>query len=102
MVSPLNHSFLIWLAWSASLLWGSPISTCPDLKLQVIIITPCLPGMGAVLELLFLHKHHDQEASLGGKNLFSLHFPHCCSSPKEVRTRTQAGQEAGADAEAIC
>jgi hypothetical protein len=57
--------------------------------------------MGAVLELLFLHKHHDQEASLGGKNLFSLHFPHCCSSPKEVRTRTQAGQEAGADEEAM-
>jgi hypothetical protein len=24
-----------------------------------------------------------------------------CSSPKEVRTRTQAGQEAGADAEAM-
>jgi hypothetical protein len=23
----------------------------------------------------------------------------CCSSPKEVRTGTQAGQEAGADAE---
>jgi hypothetical protein len=33
--------------------------------------------------------------------LFSLHFPHCCSSPKEVRTGTQAGQEAGADAEAM-
>jgi hypothetical protein len=26
---------------------------------------------------------------------------HCCSSPKEVRTGTQAGQEAGADAEAM-
>jgi len=24
--------------------------------------------------LLFLHKHHDQEASWGGKGLFSLHF----------------------------
>jgi hypothetical protein len=23
---------------------------------------------------LFLHKHHDQEASWGGKGLFSLHF----------------------------
>ena len=45
--------------------------------------------------------HHDQEASWGGKGLFSLHFPHCCSSPKEVRTGTQAGQEAGADAEAM-
>jgi hypothetical protein len=28
-----------------------------------------------------------------------LTLPHCCSSPKEVRTGTQAGQEAGADAE---
>jgi hypothetical protein len=27
-----------------------------------------------VLEFLFLHKHHDQEASWGGKCLFSLHF----------------------------
>jgi hypothetical protein len=30
-----------------------------------------------------------------------LTFPHCCSSPKEFRTGTQAGQEAGADAEAM-
>jgi hypothetical protein len=46
-------------------------------------------------------KHHDQEASWGGKGLFSLHFPHCCSSLKEVRTGTQAGHGAGADAEAM-
>ena len=26
------------------------------------------------LGFLFLHKHHDQEASWGGKGLFSLHF----------------------------
>jgi hypothetical protein len=25
-------------------------------------------------ELLFLHKHHDQEASWGEKGLFGLHF----------------------------
>jgi hypothetical protein len=37
----------------------------------------------------------------GEKDLFSLHFPHCCSSPKEVRTGTQAGPEAGADAETM-
>jgi hypothetical protein len=30
-----------------------------------------------------------------------LTLPCCCSSPKEVRTGTQAGQEAGADAEAM-
>jgi hypothetical protein len=28
-------------------------------------------------------------------------FPHCCSSLKEVRTRIQAGQKTGADAEAM-
>jgi hypothetical protein len=48
---------------------------------------------------LFLHKHHDQEASWGGKGLFSLHF-HTAVITKEVRTGTQAGQEARADAEA--
>ena len=43
---------------------------------------------------------HDQEARWGGKGLFSLHFLHC-SSAKEVRTGTQAAQEAGPDAEAM-
>jgi len=47
-------------------------------------------------------QHHDQEPSWGGKGLFSSHFPHCCSSPKEVRTGTQAGQEAGVEAKEGC
>jgi hypothetical protein len=34
------------------------------------------------------------------KGFIQLTFPHCCSSLKEVRTGTQAGQEAGADTEA--
>ena len=38
---------------------------------------------------------------LGRKGFIQLTLPHCCSSPKEVRTGTQAGQEAGADAEAM-
>jgi hypothetical protein len=38
---------------------------------------------------------------LGKKGFIQLTFPYCCSSPKEVRTGTQAGQEAGADAEAM-
>ena len=42
-------------------------------------------------------KHYDQEASWGIKGLFRLHF----HITKEVRTGTQAGQEAGADAEAM-
>jgi hypothetical protein len=38
---------------------------------------------------------------LGRKGFIQLTLPHCCSSLKEVRTGIQAGQEAGADAEAI-
>jgi hypothetical protein len=36
---------------------------------------------------------------LGRKGFIQLTLPHCCSSPKEVKTGTQTGQEAGADAE---
>jgi hypothetical protein len=36
----------------------------------------------------------------GRKGFIQLTLPPCCSSPKEVRTGTQAGQDAGADAEA--
>jgi hypothetical protein len=47
-------------------------------------------------------KHHGQEASWGGKGLFNLHFHTAgCSSLKEVGTGIQAGQKAGADAEAM-
>jgi hypothetical protein len=35
------------------------------------------------------------------KGFIWLTLPYCCSSPKEVRTGTQAGQGAGADAEAM-
>jgi hypothetical protein len=38
---------------------------------------------------------------MGGKGFIQLTLPHCCSSPKEVRTGTQTGQEARADAEAM-
>jgi hypothetical protein len=31
-------------------------------------------SLTSVLGFLFLHKPHDQEASWGGKDLFSLHF----------------------------
>jgi hypothetical protein len=40
-------------------------------------------------------------SKLGRKGFTWLTLPHCCSSPKEFRTGTQAGQEAGADAEAM-
>jgi hypothetical protein len=38
---------------------------------------------------------------LGRKGFIQLILPYCCSSPKKVRTGTQAGQEAGADAEVM-
>jgi hypothetical protein len=38
---------------------------------------------------------------LGRKGFIQLTLPYYCSSPKEVRTGTQAGQKAGADAEAV-
>jgi hypothetical protein len=40
-------------------------------------------------------------SKLGRKRFIQLKLSHYCSSPKEVRTGTQAGQEAGADAEAM-
>ena len=39
-------------------------------------------------------------SKLGRKGFIWLTLPCCCSSPKEIRTGTQAGQKAGADAEA--
>jgi hypothetical protein len=33
--------------------------------------------------------------------IYTYTFFHCCSSPKEVRTRTQTGEEARADVEAM-
>jgi hypothetical protein len=38
---------------------------------------------------------------LGRKGFIRLTFPFCCSSPKEVRTGTQAGQKERADADAM-
>ena len=38
---------------------------------------------------------------VGEERVYSAYYAHCCSSPKDVRTGTQAGQGAGADAEAM-
>jgi hypothetical protein len=38
---------------------------------------------------------------LGRKGFIQLTLPYCCSSPKEIRTGTLAGQEAGADVKAM-
>jgi hypothetical protein len=42
-----------------------------------------------------------QQSLTSDENHSKLTLPYCSSSPKEVRTGTQAGQEAGADAEAM-
>jgi hypothetical protein len=42
-----------------------------------------------------------RRSKLGRKGIIQLILTHCCSSPKEVRTETQAGQEVGTDAEAM-
>ena len=38
---------------------------------------------------------------VGRKGFIQLTRPHCCSSPKDVRTGTQTGHEEGDDAEAM-
>jgi hypothetical protein len=50
---------------------------------------------------LFLHITSWPRSRLGKKGFIQLTFPHFCSSPKEVRTGTHTGQEAGADAETM-
>jgi hypothetical protein len=40
-------------------------------------------------------------SKLRRKGFIQLTLPYCCSSPKDVRTGTQAGQEAGAESEAM-
>jgi hypothetical protein len=53
-----------------------------------------------VLGFLFLHKHHDQEA-VGEERVYLAYTSILLFITKDVRTGTQAGQKAGADAEAM-
>jgi hypothetical protein len=76
------------------------ITVCQDLVTKLLILFVFPLAYVLVILVLFLHKHHDLEASWGGKGLFSLHVT-LLFITKEVRTGTQAGQEAGADAEAM-
>jgi hypothetical protein len=67
---------------------------------QQISVIPELNLFGVCLSFysctnIMIKKH------LGRKGFIQLTLPHCCSSSKEVRTGTQTGQEAGADAEAM-
>jgi hypothetical protein len=56
-----------------------------------------------VLGFLFLHKNIMTKSKLGRKGFIQLTFPHCCSSPKEVRIGTHIDRnlEAGVNEEAM-
>jgi hypothetical protein len=61
-----------------------------------------LKECSSVLVRFFIPEQTSWPRSKLGKNrIIQLILSCCCSSPKEVRTETQAGQEAGADAEAM-
>jgi hypothetical protein len=64
------------------------------------------------MELSFYGRHRSQafhsctkviviKKQLRREGFIQLTFPHCCSTPKEVRTGTQADHKAGADAEVL-
>jgi hypothetical protein len=77
-----------------------------EYKRNIIVISSCL-----TLEISSLRNCLNQgfysctniitKKQLGRKGFIWLTLPHCCSSLKEVRTGTQAGQGAGADEEAM-
>jgi hypothetical protein len=48
---------------------------------------------------MFLLTNIMTKKQLGRKGFIQLTLPHCCSSPKDVRTGTQADQKVGVDAE---
>jgi hypothetical protein len=54
-----------------------------------------------IVRVLYLCKPACTRSKFGWKVFIQLILPHCCSTPKEVSTGTQAGQEAGTGAEAI-
>jgi hypothetical protein len=63
--------------------------------------SPKLCKLGVLVRVSIPAQTSWPRSKLGRKGFIQLTLPYCCSSPKEVRTGTQAGQEAGADAEAM-
>jgi hypothetical protein len=88
-VLPLTHPLLHHCP-SIPLCWGMEPSQDQE---------PHLPLMPDVLVRVSVPAQTSWQ--VGEERFIQLTLPHCCSSPKEVRTGTQAGQEAGADAEAM-
>jgi hypothetical protein len=77
--------------------WGSLWKVVPSgFALNFVSINSSCLSQGFYSCTNIMTKKH-----LGKKAFIHLTLPHCCSSPKEVRTGTQTCQEAGADTEAM-
>ena len=109
----------VWHRYNMSKLWGhhvkgnEPSRKCQTLFESTWSVEKCQIhrdrgetvaawGWGGVLVRVSIPVQTSWPRSkLGRKGFIRLTLPYCCSSLKEVRTGTQAGQEAGADAEAM-
>jgi hypothetical protein len=58
--------------------------------LEIVLVRVSIPGQNIMTK-----------KQVGRKGFIQLTLPYCCLSPKEVRTGTQPGQKAEADAEAM-
>jgi hypothetical protein len=61
----------------------------------------CAEGWGYLSQGFYSCTNIMAKKQVGAEKVYSVTLPCCCSSPREVRTGTQAGQEAGTDAEAM-
>ena len=76
-----------------------PVSTSTSLGFDSVLV---IYSLGAVLVRVSIPGQNIMtKKQLGRKGFIQLTLLHCYSSLKEVRTGTQADQEAGADADAM-
>ena len=69
---------------------GQVVTRIPHFWYQCVLVRVSIPAQTSW-----------PRSKLGRKGFILLTLPHSCSSQKEVRTGTQAGQESGPDAEAM-
>jgi hypothetical protein len=86
--------------WQQILSWS--IYVFSELTIPCSMTSWLLPGFLASLVRVSIPAQTSRlRSKLGRKGFIRLILPNSCSSPKKARTGTQAGQEAGADAEAM-
>jgi hypothetical protein len=85
-----NREFPLWTYW-----WDAKLNPKESLQKSKDPVLCVLVRVSIPAQTLW------SRSKLRRKGFIRLTLPYCCSSPKEVRTGTQAGQEAGADAEAM-